>query len=408
MRKNFGGFIAADLLFFAGVSRYYSYINTTKELVASYTGSEPFSSFIKKHFSSNKKFGSRDRKTIAHLSYCYFRLGKNFEQISIDERILLALFLCSSSSNEILQQIKPEWNEKVEKQLDEKLKLLNLSFDYKEVFPFSDLLSEEIEVEKFCMNHLMQPDLFLRIRPGMKETVLDKLKKAAIDFEIIGDACVALSNSTKLDEILLMNKEVVVQDYSSQRVGEFITSLKSKFNKKKISGWDCCAASGGKSIMLVDLFPDVELTVTDIRDSILVNLQNRFAEAGIKKYNSLVLDLSTEQLRNSMNSFDFIIADVPCSGSGTWGRTPEYLRFFKREQIDQYVSLQKSITGNCIPSLKSNGHLLYITCSVFKNENEEVVKFLEQNHALQLIEMKVLKGYEQKADTMFAALLKKP
>jgi 16S rRNA (cytosine967-C5)-methyltransferase len=389
------------------VSRYHSYINSAKTILELYKGDEPFASFIKKHFAANKKFGSRDRKTIAHLCFCYFRLGKCFEQISIDERILLALFLCSSSSNEILQQLKPEWNEKVESQFHEKLKLLNLSFDFKDVFPFSDLLSEEIEVEKFCLNHLVQPDLFLRIRPGMKENVLNKLHKASIDFEIKGDACIALSNSTKLDEILLINKETVVQDWSSQKVGEFISNLRSKFNKKKISAWDCCAASGGKSIMLVDLFPNVELTVTDIRDSILVNLQSRFAEAGINKYNSLVLDLSTEQLRNTMNSFDLIIADVPCSGSGTWGRTPENLSLFKLEQIAKYVSLQTSITDNCIASLKSNGYLLYITCSVYKKENEEVVEFLQAKHNLELVAMKVLKGYQQKADTMFAALLKK-
>ncbi|MBX9785421.1 MAG: Fmu (Sun) domain-containing protein [Chitinophagaceae bacterium] len=376
-------------------------------MLASYSGAGPFSSFIKKHFSSNKKFGSRDRKTIAHLCYCYFRLGKSLEQMNTEERILLALFLCASSTNEILQQLKPEWNEKVESQFDEKLKLLNLSFDYKEIFPFADELSDGIEVEQFCRSHLVQPDLFLRIRPGMKEIVLNKLKKAAIDFEEKGDACIALSNATKIDEVFLINKEVVVQDWSSQRVGEFITSLKSKFSNKKISAWDCCAASGGKSIMLFDLFPNVELTVSDIRDSILVNLQNRFAEAGINKYNSLVLDLSTDQLRNSMNSFDFIIADVPCSGSGTWGRTPENLRFFNRDQIDKYVSLQKSIMGNCIPSLKPNGYLLYITCSVFKKENEEVVKFLQEQHQLQVVEQRIIKGYDVKADTMFAALLKK-
>jgi 16S rRNA (cytosine967-C5)-methyltransferase len=396
-----------DFLFFATVSRHHSHINTAKQLFSSYTGVEPFTFYLKKYFSANKKYGSRDRKKIAHLCYCTLRLGKSLDQLQTEERILAALFLCSSSSNELLEQLKPEWNEHVKLGLKEKLKLMDVSFDFKKIFSLVDELSDGVEEEKFCLSHLTQPDLFLRIRPGMKETVLSKLQNAANEYELKNDACVALSNATKIDEVLLMNKEIVVQDYSSQRVGELITNLKSKFNKTKISAWDCCAASGGKSIMLYDLLPHVELTVSDIRDSILVNLQNRFAEAGINKYNSLVLDLSIEQLRNSASNFDLIIADVPCSGSGTWGRTPEYLTCFKKEQIAKYVSLQKSITGNCLSSLKPNGYLLYITCSVFKKENEEVVKFLQEQHQLQIVEQRIINGYDEKADTMFAALLKK-
>jgi 16S rRNA (cytosine967-C5)-methyltransferase len=50
---------------------------------------------------------------------------------------------------------------------------------------------------------------------------------------------------------------------------------------------------------------------------------------------------------------------------------------------------------------------LYITCSVFKKENEEVVEFIQGNSELELIKMELLKGYDKKADTMFAALFKK-
>lgn len=404
---NLIGLFFFDFPFFAPVSRYHSYINSAKTILELYKGEEPFASFIKKQFATNKKYGSRDRKTIAHLCYCYFRLGKSLNQLQIEERIMIALFLNSSTANEIIQHLKSKWNENSVLSIHEKLQLIYASFDYKELFPFVDELSDGVEAEPFCLSHFVQPDLFLRIRPGMKETVLKKLTNASIDFEIKSDDCIALPNATKIDELLQLNKEAVVQDWSSQRVAELLQLSTINRKQSTLNVWDCCAASGGKSIMLYDLMPDVELTVSDIRNSILVNLHNRFTEAGIKKYNSLVLDLSIEQMRNSYKSFDLIIADVPCTGSGTWGRTPENLTFFKTEQIAKYVSLQKSITGNCISSLKPNGYLLYITCSVFKKENEEVVKFLEENQNLELIDKKILKGYEQKADSMFAALLKK-
>jgi 16S rRNA (cytosine967-C5)-methyltransferase len=63
--------------------------------------------------------------------------------------------------------------------------------------------------------------------------------------------------------------------------------------------------------------------------------------------------------------------------------------------------------GNLIPYLEKNGGLLYITCSVFRKENEEMIQLLQEEYPLELVTMKVLKGYAMKADTMFAALLVK-
>jgi len=81
--------------------------------------------------------------------------------------------------------------------------------------------------------------------------------------------------------------------------------------------------------------------------------------------------------------------------------------FFNDKKIDQYALLQKKIVSTIVAMLKKNGWLLYITCSVFKKENEDVVEFMRSNSELELIEMELLKGYEEKADTMFAALFKR-
>jgi 16S rRNA (cytosine967-C5)-methyltransferase len=57
--------------------------------------------------------------------------------------------------------------------------------------------------------------------------------------------------------------------------------------------------------------------------------------------------------------------------------------------------------------LEPGGYLLYITCSVFRKENEAIVDFIKEKFHLQLVKMELLKGYDKKADTLFAALLKK-
>lgn len=390
------------------MSRYYSYINSARDIIAAYSGAEPFASHLKKQFAANKKFGSKDRKQIAQLCYSYFRLGKSLQQCTVEEKLLAGLFLCHRSSNDLLQHLKPEWNDVIETAFEKKLQLLNNEVHAAAVFPFTDALSAGIDVEAFAFSHLQQPDLFLRIRPGRKETVVHQLKSADVSFQVKGDATIALPNTTKIEELIMLNKDAVVQDYSSQRVGELLKSLPPQTFHPKPSVWDCCAASGGKSIMAKDILGDIDLTVSDVRESILLNLKKRFAEAGIKNYNSKVIDLSHSPFTIHYSPFDLIIADVPCSGSGTWGRTPEQLSFFKQESIETYSALQKKICFNAGTKLKPGGYFLYITCSVFAKENETNVQWLQDELNLNLMKQELLIGYTQKADTMFAALLQKP
>jgi len=392
------------------VSRYHSYINSAKDILTSYRGEEPLSSFLKKYFSANKKFGSKDRKHVAHLCYCFFRMGKVIMNISIEEKILTALFFCSTEPNDILAALKPEWNEKCEQGFEEKLLIINSSFLIENVFPWKEELSEGVDHGEFCESFFVQPDLFLRLRPGKEKIAKEKFQNAGIDFKMISSSCLALPNSSKIDEIVELDREVVLQDYSSQRTGEVIKSQISNFTPMaigtKISIWDCCAASGGKSIMTYDLDPTIELTVSDIRESILANLKKRFLVAGIKNYKTFLADL-TQESQIQDYKFQIIIADIPCSGSGTWSRTPEQLYFFEKEEIERFSSLQKRIVSNVIPHLKQGGSFIYITCSVFKKENEEIVEFIKEKLHLQLKQMKLLKGYDKKADSMFVAVFEK-
>ena len=389
------------------MSRYHSYINSTKNILSIYKGEEPLSSFLKKYFSANKKYGSKDRKQISNLCYCFFRLGKAIMNTSTEEKILTALFLCSTGSNEMLAALKPEWNEKCNLPLTEKLLIIEYSLLLQHVFPWKDELSEGIDHEKFCESFFIQPDLFLRLRPGKEKIAIQNLRQAGIDFKMISETCLALPNASKIDEVIELDKEAVIQDYNSQETGRFLGSALATPRNDKPVVWDCCAGSGGKSIMSYDMDPKIDLTVSDIRESIISNLEKRFEKAGIKNYKSFVIDLTTSNLKPRTSNFKLIIADVPCTGSGTWSRTPEQLYFFDERKIETYAALQKKIVSNAIPQLQPGGIFVYITCSVFKKENEENVDFLKENFHLKLKQMEVLKGYDKKADSMFIAVFEK-
>lgn len=381
----------------------FSYLNTAKAIIQSYDGTMPFAIWLKQFFGANKKFGSTDRKQISHACYCYYRLGNAFQNSDVEEKILIGLFLCSATSNKILEELKPEWNEKIHFSMEQKLEVLFALPEINFIFPFPEEVSAEIDLAEFNRSFLMQPDIFLRLRPGHEEKVFLKLREAQTAYVQLNTNCVQISNQTKISEILELDTEALIQDYSSQQVGTFFENLKLQTSNFKPLVWDCCAASGGKSILFHDYFPYAYFTVSDVRESILINLRKRFKRAGIHNYVSFVKNLSTEKL-SAHKKFDVVICDAPCSGSGTWSRTPEQLSFFKKEKINEYACLQKKIVANASESVKQNGFFLYITCSVFKKENEEIVAYIQQNLSFQLRSIHYFKGYNRKADTLFAAL----
>jgi 16S rRNA (cytosine967-C5)-methyltransferase len=403
-----------------------SHLRSASAILNSYHGNEPFHSYLKTYFSKNKKHGSKDRKLITTFCYDYFRLGQAVSNLPVEERILLGFFLCENKPSEVLSFLKPGWNDVIEKSLGEKLNFISgkINFNISDIFPLAGELSENIDATDFNLSFLIQPKLYLRIRPGKQKAVAMKLKNAGFVPERISENAVALPNGSKIEGVIHFDKDAVVQDISSQRVGDLMKiplSKKQSANKTTVLNvWDCCAASGGKSILAVDINNSILLTVSDKRRTALENCKQRFQRAGISFYRAFVADLTLKNFefprtepesifeQSAPAKFDLVIADVPCTGSGTWSRTPEQLRYFDRTEIERYSTLQKQILGNVIPTISGGGYLLYITCSVFKKENEEIVNYVRQIFSLTLVRMELLKGYNSQADTLFAALFSIP
>lgn len=389
------------------MSRYHSYLDTASKLLEQYRGKEPFAAFLKKYFAQHKKHGSRDRKQITHLCYCYFRTAHVLKGRPLQDQLQQALFLCSQTPVSLLDELHPEWSSSFSLSTEDKLAVLELPDTAGDFFPWATQLTEELDKSAFSRSFLVQPDTFIRIRPGHAEQLEKKLIGKGIVFSRIRTDCFSFPAGTKLDELLLTNKEAVIQDYSSQQVGELLEQVKPDRQGGSVTVWDCCAASGGKSIMAKDRLGPLALTVSDIRESILHNLKKRFAEAGMGSYKQVVADLTKEDPFGTQDYFDLVIADVPCSGSGTWSRTPEQLSYFSEPAIGVFSQLQKNIVSTAVTHVKSGGYFLYITCSVFKAENEDVAAFIEKEKGLTLIKKELIAGYTVKADTMFACLFRK-
>jgi 16S rRNA (cytosine967-C5)-methyltransferase len=378
-------------------------LKTFQRILDEYPAETPLSKFLPGFYRQNKQMGSTDRRIAGRLVYNYFRLGKALPNLSADERLFIAEFLCNTQVNSFLQHFKPEWAACIGFGIDEKLAIVKSThpeFKLDDVFPWVSQLSGSIDKEAFLRSFFIQPDLFIRVYKRYEQQVKIILTTAEIAFKDEGNGCFSLPNGTRLETLIPNVNWYEVQDYSSQQTAQFFKP------QKWDAWWDACAASGGKSLLLHDIEPNLKLVVSDIRESILTNLDERFQQAGLIKYQKKILDLTqNNDLLLHDYAFDGIILDAPCSGSGTWGRTPEMISQFDTYKIEFFQRLQQSIVRNVVKHLKPGKPLIYITCSAFKAENEEVVNFIVKELGLKLQEQKVLKGYENKADTMFVARL---
>ncbi|WP_276363979.1 RsmB/NOP family class I SAM-dependent RNA methyltransferase [Daejeonella sp. H1SJ63] len=384
-------------------------LRTFLKVLEQYPADRPLSKFLPDFFRRNKQMGSNDRRSASRLLYNYFRLGRALPNRRAEERLFIAEFLCTEVDNPFLQHFRPDLNRMIQLRLDEKIRYAenNEGFKLEEVFPFISHLSGDIDVSAFLASFFIQPDLFIRIIPGAQDTVLDIFRNSAIEYRRIGEYCIALSNGTNLNSLFTdMDypvKPYEVQDLSSQYTLNYFKP------KRYEHWWDACAASGGKSLLLFSEQPDIKLVVSDIRSSVLDNLDERFIAAGLRTYQKKVIDLvQNPDPELHHYQFDGIILDAPCSGSGTWGRTPEMISQFAEFKIQGFHNLQKTIAGNVIKYLKPGKPLVYITCSVFREENEEIVSYLQNECGLQLEASELIKGWDKKADTMYVARLLKP
>jgi 16S rRNA (cytosine967-C5)-methyltransferase len=392
------------------------------QIIDTYQGDIPLHAWLKDFFRVHPQMGSRDRRIVSSMVYGHYRLGHAVKMHAPEKRIIAGLFLCQDQPLELLNYFNPDLNTHVGLPLIEKIGYYQATpdgadFRAEDIFPWKDQLSPGINHLAFCLSFLRQPDLFLRIRPGHETAVREKLSQAGIKPTdapdspapaFIPPATLRLPNGFKVEDYFTPDREIVIQDYNSQRVAEFLqpgypqiaTDPGPVITPEFF--WDACAGSGGKSILAHDLYPKMELFVSDIRDSIIRNLRSRFKTADIRKYHAFLVDLATQTPPASAAGADLVLVDAPCTGSGTWGRTPEDAWFFNPEKIRRYSEVQKSILGNVASQLSPDASLVYCTCSVFKKENEEIAAFIRDTLGLQEQARENLKGYDMRADTLFA------
>lgn len=133
---------------------------------------------------------------------------------------------------------------------------------------------------------------------------------------------------------------------------------------------DMCAAPGGKTIALHDAFPEAELWANEKSPKRLETLKINLEKYEIKAHLTSEDGLEFSASRH----FDLIILDVPCSNTGVLSKKPEARLRLTQEHVDQLKNLQLSLLKHAAKFLKKEGQIWYMTCSILKSENEDLIQ----------------------------------
>ncbi len=141
---------------------------------------------------------------------------------------------------------------------------------------------------------------------------------------------------------------------------------------------DLCAAPGGKSLTMAEaMHNEGTLVSADAVKSRLPLIEQAFARCGVTCGSVRQGDAS--QFDESLGTFDRVLCDVPCSGLGVIGKKPD-IRFKTLENLSSLVALQQKILQNAVRYLAQNGRLVYSTCTINVNENEDQIRTFCREH----------------------------
>lgn len=192
----------------------------------------------------------------------------------------------------------------------------------------------------------------------------------------------------------------IISSESNKIETAHIAHIDNSESRKTFRVIDLCAAPGGKLLQIIRYFnnhydsdKNIDITALEIQKDRYQLLQESIARVEFEnKTNNSLVNISchnddvTQFVENETNSktsqdkYDFVLLDSPCSASGTIRRHPEWLIHNDNDnELAQIVKYQQKLLQNAYELMTENGWLLYITCSIFAEENQQQIKwFLQQ------------------------------
>ena len=237
--------------------------------------------------------------------------------------------------------------------------------------------------EKLLEANSKRPNIYLRTNTLKisRDELIEKLQEQNIKaskVSVVGEA-IKVENLKDIENNSLYKEGLfTVQDISSMLVGKVMNP------KENSLVLDICSAPGGKTTHMATLMNNTGQVISrDIYDHKL-----KLIKSSCKRLNLTNVDVegydATKLDRNSIGKFDYVLADVPCSGLGIIRRKPE-IKYKEKEEFRDLQVIQKKILENASRYVKKGGTLIYSTCTIQDSENIDVInKFLQKNKNFEL------------------------
>jgi 16S rRNA (cytosine967-C5)-methyltransferase len=212
--------------------------------------------------------------------------------------------------------------------------------------------------QKICEYDQRIPAAVLRLSSAEDETTLVKQAIQLAPGALMATARAAISGDVSATQ-LFRDGKIAIQDEGSQLVAALVG------NGRRIL--DCCAAPGGKTAAMATRLPEAEIVATELHPHRATLLRRLAPQQNIEVVTSDALALPYGA------DFDRVLADVPCSGTGTLARNPEIKWKLKPEDLLDLQSRQTAILKASMGHVCHGGRLVYSTCSLEPEENEQVI-----------------------------------
>ena len=330
--------------------------------------SSPLDRFLSSYFRTHKAVGSKDRAEICHILYDLIRWkglldAHASKQASWKKRLDLYLNGC--------------------KKWDASAYPPHVQVSFPKCF-FDRLKKAygEPRAIELCLNSNQEAPTTIRVNL-LKTTRAALLKKWEGTYGVYpcaqsktGIVFEKRINFFALDEF----KEGLfeMQDEGSQLIGAHVKA------SARDHVLDFCAGSGGKTLAFAPNMGGLgQIYLYDIRAQALIEAKKRLKRAGIQ--NAQILTLSKLRKKGLAKRMDWVLLDVPCSGSGTLRRNPDLKWRWSDASLEALTQTQRAIFEEGLKFVKKNGKIVYATCSLLPEENEEQVAYFIEAHGLKLV-----------------------